>query len=412
MARSSLHLFECFGIELEYMLVDAQTLDVRPAADALLRSLAGQIVSDVENGPITWSNELALHVLELKTTQPAKSFLRLPSDFEKAIEDLQPSLDLLNLKLLPTAAHPWMNPKTETQLWPHQCAEIYQAYHQIFDCYAHGWANVQSVHLNLPFSGDEEFEKLHAAVRILLPLLPALAASSPIIDGAYTGLHDTRMKLYADHCAQVPFLSGKLIPEPIFDEETYRREIFDRIATDIAPHNADEVLQVEFLNARGAIARFDRGSIELRVMDVQEYPAADVAICAGVSAVLRAMCEGCWSDLASQKRMPTEVLRSILEDTIAQGEHARIVNPEFLAHFGDQQPGISAQTLWTELLNTLKRSDPALDGLFAPLEIILTTGTLSSRIVEALGPRFSAERLRDVYLDLADCLVRWQSFQP
>ncbi|MEZ6136530.1 MAG: glutamate-cysteine ligase family protein [Pirellulaceae bacterium] len=412
MGRSPLHLFERFGIEMEYMLVDAQTLDVRSAADELLRHVAGQTVSDIERGPITWSNELALHVIELKTSQPAKSFLRLPSDFETAIADLQPSLDALHLKLLPTAVHPWMNPETETKLWPHECAEIYEAYHQIFNCHAHGWANVQSVHLNLPFDGDGEFGKLHAAVRILLPLLPALAASSPVLEGAYTGLHDTRMQLYAKHCHVVPFLSGALIPEPIFDEETYRREIFGRISHDIAPHNTHDVLQVEFLNARGAIARFDRGSIELRVMDVQEYPAADVAICAGVSAVLRVLCEGHWSDLESQKRMPSDALCQILDSTIQRGEHARITNPEFLAHFGISKSAITAKQLWNEMLSTLKRSDPMLDGLFAPLEIILSTGTLSSRIAEALGPSFTPGRLRDVYHDLADCLVRWQSFQP
>ena len=36
--------------------------------------------------------------------------------------------------------------------------------------------------LNLPFSSDEEFGRLHAAIRLLLPLLPALAASSPLVE--------------------------------------------------------------------------------------------------------------------------------------------------------------------------------------------------------------------------------------
>ena len=30
----------------------------------------------------------------------------------------------------------------------------------------------QSTHLNLPFYDDEEFAKLHAAVRMILPILP------------------------------------------------------------------------------------------------------------------------------------------------------------------------------------------------------------------------------------------------
>ncbi|MCA9125811.1 MAG: hypothetical protein KDB22_01955 [Planctomycetales bacterium] len=411
MPTSPLHLFGGYGIEMEYMLVDAQTLDVRPVADELLRNLAGETTGDFEKGRITWSNELALHVIELKSTKPSKSLLRLPGRFETAIDDLTPVLTSLGLKLLPTAVHPWMNAQSETKLWPHECAEIYNAYDKIFDCHSHGWSNVQSVHLNLPFCGDEEFARLHAAVRILLPLLPSLAASSPVLEGRYTGMLDSRMHLYADHCAKLPELSGQLIPEPVFDEESYRQQIFQPIANAIELLNPDGALQVEFLNARGAIARFDRGSIELRVMDVQEYPAADVAICAGVTAVIRAMCEGRWTDLQSQQSMPTDRLKSLLDRTTEQAENTLIDDSQYLSHFGIGQSSIIAKDLWSILLNELRRSDPMLDGLFAPLEIILTTGTLASRICDALGPKFTHERLRDVYLDLADCLVRWHSFQ-
>ena len=75
------HLFEVYGVELEYMLVDAETLDVRPVADELLARLGGAITSDVERGPVTWSNELAAHVVELKTTEPVQCLNDLPQVF-------------------------------------------------------------------------------------------------------------------------------------------------------------------------------------------------------------------------------------------------------------------------------------------------------------------------------------------
>jgi len=53
--RTPLHLFEAFGVEIEYMIVDARTLDVRPITDRVFEAVAGQIVSDVEVGEITWS---------------------------------------------------------------------------------------------------------------------------------------------------------------------------------------------------------------------------------------------------------------------------------------------------------------------------------------------------------------------
>lgn len=412
MSASPFHLFDAFGIEMEYMLVDAQSLNVRPVADQLLESMAGEPTGDVEIGPITWSNELALHVIELKTTDPAKSLLWLPSLFENAIAELKSYLTPLGLRLLPTAMHPWMDPTKDTQLWPHAYSDVYQTYDRIFGCRQHGWSNVQSVHLNLPFSGDDEFAKLHAAVRILLPLLPALAASSPVLENAYTGSLDTRMQHYARHCAQVPTLTGRLIPEPIFDEATYRKEVFSGIAQDIRPHDPEGVMQVEFLNARGAIARFDRGSIELRLMDVQEYPAADVAICAGVTAVLRAMCQEKWSSGIAQREHPTESLVQILNSTSQDAEQAMIEDSAFLAHFGVNKSRISARRLWAKILAEVRSSDTSLDGLFAPLQVILESGSLASRIRRALGPDFSKEQLFDVYSELADCLVRWESFQP
>ncbi len=412
MSESSFGLFDVYGIEMEYMLVDRETLNVRPVADKVLAALAGKTTCEVEIGPITWSNELALHVLELKTTDPVSKLRRLPTVFEKAISDLEPTLESLGVQLLPTAVHPWMNPNEETRLWPHEYHEIYETYDRIFDCRSHGWANVQSVHLNLPFSGDEEFARLHAATRLLLPLLPALAASSPVLNGRYSGLLDTRMMLYGEHCRMMRSLAGDLIPEPIYDEATYREQVLDRIAYHIAPHDPEQIMQVEFLNARGAIARFDRGSIELRVMDVQEYPGADVAICAAVSALARALCNEKWSSLEEQKKMPTIDLRWVLDATMSQAENAVIQDAELLSHFGVRAKSISARNLWFQLLQELRKDDTTLDNLFAPLTIILEKGTLASRISTALGRQFTRDGLANVYREVADSLTTWEPFQP
>ena len=54
---SPLHLFEGFGVELEYMIVDADSLNVLPIDDEVLRSVAGTYVNDVERSDISWSPE-------------------------------------------------------------------------------------------------------------------------------------------------------------------------------------------------------------------------------------------------------------------------------------------------------------------------------------------------------------------
>ena len=63
MSSVPLHLFSATGVELEYMIVDAATLDVRPVCDELIRQVTGCYQSDVPRGRFCWSNELVLHVV-------------------------------------------------------------------------------------------------------------------------------------------------------------------------------------------------------------------------------------------------------------------------------------------------------------------------------------------------------------
>ena len=115
---------------------------------------------------------------------------------------------------MPTAMHPWMDP-SDVELWPHGTRVIYDTFDRIFSCKGHGWANLQSLQINLPFAGDEEFARLHAAIRFLLPILPGLAASSPIIDGERNGVLDNRLVVYRSNCARIPSVTGDVVPEPM-----------------------------------------------------------------------------------------------------------------------------------------------------------------------------------------------------
>jgi hypothetical protein len=77
----TLRLFEGVGIELEYSIVDGDNLDVRPVADELLRLVGGGYELEVELGNVAWSNELALHVIEMKTNGPAPSLAGVAARF-------------------------------------------------------------------------------------------------------------------------------------------------------------------------------------------------------------------------------------------------------------------------------------------------------------------------------------------
>src|SRR5207245_1950863 len=105
--------------------VDAESLNVLPVADEVLRSVAGEYVNDVERGDISWSNELALHVLELKTTEPAPHFDGLAAMFQENVRAINERLVPFGGWLMPSAMHPWMEPFREMRLWPHDYSPVY-----------------------------------------------------------------------------------------------------------------------------------------------------------------------------------------------------------------------------------------------------------------------------------------------
>ncbi len=403
--NAPLGLFAGYGIEIEHMIVDAETLDVRPIADAVLAGTAGEITEELERGALAWSNELALHVLETKTNGPAPGLAGLPALFAESVQQMNALLAPHGARLLPTGMHPWMDPARELRLWPHGDNAVYAAFDRIFGCRGHGFANLQSVHLNLPFAGDDEFARLHAAVRLVLPILPALAASSPIADGRPTGLLDTRLAVYRTNCARVPSVTGAVIPETFASRADYEMRLLGRIYDDLAPLDPDGTLRHEWVNARGAIARFDRSAIEIRVLDVQECPRADLAIVAATVALVRTLAEAIHADLARQQAFDTARLVAILEATQRDGDRARITDTDYLALLGQPARPILAGALWEQALGRLGgAAQRDLAAHAGTLAFVLREGPLARRILASLRGDCSRDAMQIVYRRLADCL--------
>lgn len=407
--RDPYSLFEVTGVELEYMIVDRNTLSVRPECDTLLKEVTGKITSDYENGKIAWSNELVNHVVELKTNGPVVSLIGLGDQFYKNVQEINLILGSFNAMLLPTGAHPWMNPFTETQLWKHDYNRIYELYNRIFDCRGHGWSNLQSTHINLPFSGDEEFGRLHAAIRIVLPLIPALCASTPILDGGFTGFTDSRLEKYRHNQKKIASIAGKVIPEAVFTEKDYYTKIFNPIIRDITPYDHEGVLEHHFLNSRGAIARFDRGAIEIRIIDIQECPKADLAIVELLVVLLQWLVNEHSISYHDQKKWHEDDLAKILIATILDGENAEVHDADYLKIFGLKNSSALASEIWLSILAQLKPSlrIPTYDLI----KRIIQGGTLSSRIVKALEDDISMKKMRSVYGELAKSLANNKLFK-
>ena len=401
------HLLERSGVEIEYMIVSRDTFDIDPIADVVLTDLDCDSDGDLVRGEFTWSNELTNHVLELKTSAPFSEFDELHQGLAKEVRWMNEALLDYNVCLLPGGMHPWMNPVIETELWPLGSHEIYRVYDDIFNCASHGWANVQSMHLNLSFNGDEEFARLHAAIRILLPIMPALSASSPFVGGEATGELSSRLGYYRSNQKKISIISGEVIPEAIFSESDYDAQIFDPLTEVMKAHDPNGVLDPIFLNSRGAIARFDRGSIEIRILDSQECPRADLAIAEFVVAALRWLAA---QDLGVLKSAETDDLANILWDVAKLGLNGRVYGAPLMTVLGlPTGEALSAEEVLSLLFE--KMEGVLSHDASEVIAFILAQGNLAQRILRATTI-CSRQSLRKTYSALAFSLESNQLFKP
>ena len=395
-------LFEVFGIEIEYMIVDRATYMPVPLASVLLTDGSGVVRNSLPKGAVTISNELASHVIELKADPPTADLAGLAADLQRVVGELNALLEPHHAILAPGGMHPLMDPRTEGALWTHGDAEIYAWYDRTFDCHRHGWFNLQSCHLNLPFATEAEFGRLHDAVILLLPLLPALAASSPFREGVYEGFLDTRIDVYANNQKRFPAITGAIIPESIRDEATYRERILAPAYAAVKPFDPDGLIESDWLNSRGAIARFDRGAIEIRLLDTQEHPAADVAICALLIAVLKrllALGEGRLAELVA--RHTPEERREQLLQVAREGRHAPMQQGELAEALGLSGASATVGDFWKGV---------SAGGTCPAIEYILAEGALAERMLRRVGPQPSREALVGVVRDLAQAMATGRAF--
>lgn len=410
MTTGALEAFAGYGVELEYMIVARDTLAVLPLADRLLEAAAGQTAGAVVRGAFGWCNEIVLHLIEIKNQAPVPALAPLAAGFQAEVAAIGQLLRPLGARLMPTGMHPWMDPRRETRLWPDDRAGIYGAYDRIFDCHSHGQANLQSMQLNLPFADDAQFARLHAAVRLVLPILPAIAASSPLAEGRPSGDLDTRMAAYAGAVRRVPAVIGELVPETATGRAGYVEQVLVPMYRAIAPLDPEGVLQHEWLNARGAIPRFDRDAIEIRVIDMQECPEADLAIAAATAAAVRAIYDATWSSLPEQQAIATPVLARLLHACVRRGEQAVIDDVPYLRLLGLAAQPLAAAEVWHHLIEATGVGQ--VSPWREPLQCIQRQGPLARRILRALGADATRQRQHAVYETLCDCLDTGQMFTP
>jgi gamma-glutamyl:cysteine ligase YbdK (ATP-grasp superfamily) len=277
------------GPEHEFSLVNEE-LKPLPIVDRVIKDFSGRITNFVELPTFTFGKELQLHVMEIKANEPFKSPLLFEETMQGAVETL---LDFLWKKyrsgLLGTGMHPLLR-LGETGVWSHRHRQIYEEYSKVFNLKQHGWLNIQSYHLNLPYAREKTGVKLHNLLACLCAYLPAVSASSPIYEGAEGPNVDNRLHFYMLNQREIPTVTGDVIPEPVSSFDQYRRDVIGQYSRDLADAGVGKALLFkEWVNSRGVIFRFDRSALEVRVMDEQECVKSDLALSCFVRAALRGL---------------------------------------------------------------------------------------------------------------------------
>ena len=220
--------------------------------------------------------------------------------------------------LLGTGMHPLMNLQ-DTAISPHYHKKIYREFGKLFNLNQHGWLNIQSFHLNLPYQKETDGIQTHNLLANLCAYLPAITASSPFCEGKPGPDTDNRLKFYKENQKEIPTITADVIPEYAISFSRYKTDIISRYSEDLARAGADKIiLWREWINSRGIIFRFDRKALEIRVMDEQECIKSDVALSCFIRSVLRG--------LTAQKAelLPHNLLVKDYNAVVKHGLNARV----------------------------------------------------------------------------------------
>jgi glutathione synthase/RimK-type ligase-like ATP-grasp enzyme/gamma-glutamyl:cysteine ligase YbdK (ATP-grasp superfamily) len=400
--------YEVVGLEVEYAIV-SPTLEPLHAAEGVLAELGGRPTSEVDLGVVAFSNEFFDHLIELKTQLPLSSLVESEQVLAEGVSRLADKLEeRFDARPMPTSMHPWFDPKSAVR-WSRSGRTVYDTYARLFDTSTHGWANVQSLQVNLPLGREHEAVAMMNASALLVPYLPAVAASSPMYDGALQPAVDNRLAFILEHQLRVPQTQGELVPEYMESLAGYKRDILRPIYQAVDALEDARAIRHEWLNARGAVFKLSRRSIEVRVIDSQECTRMDVAIAAFVRGALHDMS----ADLV-RGRLTLPMHSRLVEDLhacVRAGSLARVwaTHVPGLERDDDGKAAVS-DVIDHFLVRAARRLKKQEQGYLELIDGIRRHGTLSERMALRLAPHRQdpvalRETTRELYLELCDCLA-------
>jgi carboxylate-amine ligase len=232
------------GIEEEFAVLDAGSLDLAPRFEELREAAA----ADPVLGP-SIAGELISSEIEIRSGRG--------EDFAAAIAAQREHRRRLfalaaerGIALGATGTHPWSDYRDQRIIDT-------EHYHRVEDGLKYvAWRNnTFSLHVHVGVRGADRAVLVCDRLRPVLPLLLAISASSPFLDGRDSGLHSARSQTFTRSFPRCG------IPAPFGGWDAYR----DYIAFLIDTRSIVEYTQV-WLSVR---PHFSFGTVEVRICDAQ-----------------------------------------------------------------------------------------------------------------------------------------------
>lgn len=233
------------GIEEEFAILDPETLDL---ANRFSDLVAGAQASNAELAK-SISSELIQSEIEIRSGRGANfaDALERQRSFRYALVELAQAADV---KLGATGTHPWADYRQQSYIDSDH-------YRRVVDDlqYVARRNNTFSLHVHVGVRDLDRAIKVCDRLRPVLPLLLALSASSPFVDGCFSGLHSARSQTFTRTFPRCG------IPEPFGSWQNYRRYLETLLRVDSI---------IEYTQVWWSVRpHLSFGTVEVRICDAQ-----------------------------------------------------------------------------------------------------------------------------------------------
>jgi carboxylate-amine ligase len=357
------------GVEEEYMLLDAETLELGGTIDDVLAALPDE----------PWATRVMPELFEA-TAEVATSICTTVDDARRDLTDIRKglagALQPLGLRLGSSSTHPF-------SLSENQRITPRDRYRNLLEQlqYVARRELVFGMHVHVAVPDPETCLKVMEGVLIELPVLLALSANSPFWRGGLTGLASTRTAVFAS------FPRSGLPPK--FDS-------YD-----------DYVDTIGWMESTGSIGDYTHiwwdvrphpklGTLELRVMDVQFDLDSTLALAAYVQALVAALID----DIESGKPTPSYHRQLIAENKWNAARHG--LEAPLMDLAANRRRRVPAATLARRRMKELRPYAKELgcwDALSQGIGNILEVGTGATRQVRVWNAN---EDQHEMLSELAD----------